>query len=87
MNSFTKFLMVASSAMVCDAIEPNPPTWDSNRVKIIDPSNPSFGQQTVDAIFAENGGNKVHGEFSNSRYAVMFKKGYHNVNVNLGFYT
>lgn len=87
MNSFAKFLLIASSAMLCDAAEPNPPSWDSNRVKIIDPSNSGWGQQAVDAIFAENGGNGVHGQFSDSRYAVMFKRGNHNVNVKVGFYT
>ena len=41
----------------------------------------------MDAIFAENGGDGVHGEFSDSRYAIMFKRGQHDVRVKVGFYT
>ena len=57
-------------------------------MKVIDPSDDAkTSQQTVDDIYAENGGNGVHGQFSASRYAVLFKRGTHAVNVKVGFYT
>jgi hypothetical protein len=79
MKSFTFALLTSYVA----ASEPNPPTWDTRYTKI----NPD--QATVDAIWHENGGinDGNHGQWSEHRYALMFTEGYHDVNVNLGFYT
>lgn len=85
MRSFVKLLLCSSIAFV-KAAEPNPPHWDTHHVKIIDP-NDHGAQKTVDDIFHEVGGNGNHGEFSDSRYAILFKPGYHHVNVRVGFYT
>lgn len=41
----------------------------------------------MDDIFHEVGGSCNHGEFSDSRYAIMFKPGNHHVNVKVGYYT
>ena len=87
MNCLSKYLMIASSAIICQAAEPNPPVWDTSKVKIIDPNNPEYAQKVVDDIFAENGGDDNHGQWSDSRYAVMFKRGNHSVDVKVGFYT
>jgi len=68
--------------------EPNPPNWPSN-VFVLDPSNSAQTQSIVDKIYAENGGHEppFHGQFSDSRYALLFKPGSHNVIVNVGYYT
>ena len=70
------------------AVEPNPPSWDTNRVKILDPTDPqNNNQQTVDAIYSENGGNGAHGQWSDSRYAIMLLGGEHKINIKVGYYT
>lgn len=84
MRSFVKFLFCA--AVVSVNAEPNPPNWDGRRVKIIDAGN-GGAQKMVDDIFHEMGGNGFHGQWSDSRYAIMFKPGNHHVNVRVGFYT
>jgi hypothetical protein len=67
--------------------EPNPPHWPGN-VYVFEPGS-SATQGVVNRIFAENGGHTpaFNGQFSNSRYALLFKPGTHNVMVNVGFYT
>ena len=67
--------------------EPNPPAWPEN-VKVFDPEDPHT-QSVIDSIFKENGGHEppFHGEWSESRYALLFKPGDHNVDVNVGYYT
>ena len=83
MKSLVKLLLCASIIGV-DA-EPNPPNWDGRRVKIFDPSHSA--QKTVDDIFHDVGGSCDHGQWSDNRYVVMFKKGNHHVNVRVGYYT
>jgi len=41
--------------------EPNPPIWDTDRVKILDPLNSTASQSIVDAIYAENGADNLEG--------------------------
>jgi hypothetical protein len=69
------------------AIEPNPPNWDTKSVKIFSPGDADV-QSTLDAIHAEMGGTSPpnNGQFSSSRYALLFHAGQHNVNVDLGYY-
>lgn len=70
------------------SLEPNPPLWPTN-VKIIEPGDPN-AQATIDSIYQENGGHNpsCHGQWSKSRYAILFKPGDHtNLNVNVGYYT
>lgn len=38
------------------AIEPNPPRWDTDHVKILSPDDPEKNQQIVDDIYKEMGG-------------------------------
>jgi hypothetical protein len=70
------------------ASEPNPPTWPSN-VYVFDPADSSKTQQTVDTIFSTMGGHDPpnNGQWSNNRYAFLFKPGNHQVTVNVGYYT
>ena len=57
-------------------------------VKVFE-ANDTTVQSTVDKIFSELGGSKpsCNGQFSDKRYALLFKSGYHNVSVNIGYYT
>ena len=72
--------------------EPNPPTWDSDRVLVFDPSDTDC-QERVDAIWTEmgEGGDSAstcdHGQWSDSRYALLFKPGNYTCDVNIGYYT
>eukprot|EP00456_Euglypha_rotunda_P038642 TRINITY_DN29704_c0_g1_i1.p1 TRINITY_DN29704_c0_g1~~TRINITY_DN29704_c0_g1_i1.p1 ORF type:complete len:213 (+),score=15.78 TRINITY_DN29704_c0_g1_i1:92-730(+) len=77
------FLLVSVFAQ-----EPNPPVWPGN-VYVLDPATPSQSQSIVNQVYAENGGANpaFHGQFSNDRYAILFKPGTHSVNVNVGYYT
>jgi len=79
------FLFLALSVF---AQQPNPPKWPSN-VYVFDPASSSQTQTIVDQIYAENGGHNppFNGQWSNSRYALLFKPGTHNVKVNVGYYT
>lgn len=67
------------------ANEANPPHWDTKHVKVIKAG--SNCQSLADSIFGEMGGTCNHGQWSNSRYALLFEAGYHNCKVNVGFYT
>lgn len=69
------------------AAEPNPPTWDTNRVKIFTPGQ-ADAQAQLDAIHATQGGHEPvwNGQWSNNRYALLFAPGQHNVNVDVGYY-
>jgi len=68
--------------------EPNPPTWPKS-VYVFDPATSGNTQQVVNTIFSQNGGHQppFNGQWSNNRYALLFKPGNHNVQVNIGFYT
>eukprot|EP01084_Bolivina_argentea_P275066 468997_1 len=76
------------SLVSCLFAEPNPPTWPSH-VYVFDPSDSSHTQQIVDQVYKEQGGTSppLNGQFSNDRYAFLFKPGSHSVNVNIGYYT
>jgi hypothetical protein len=86
--TLSRFIVAASAAAFVNAVEPNPPTWDSDRVKILTPGQAN-AQQILDTIYAENGGHDPawHGQWSNDRYAVFFTKGFHNVDIKVGYYT
>ena len=78
---FTNLLLTAALAA-----EPNPPSWDTNSVKIFSPSDTDC-QSRIDDVWHEMGGECNHGQWSDSRYALMFKPGSHACNVNVGYYT
>ena len=86
MKSFVIFLLLALAA---HAAEPNPPNWATKWVKFIDPNDARGGQTTINDVWFENGGSNPtdHGQWSSSRYALMMKPGYHQVELNLGYYT
>jgi len=69
--------------------EPNPPSWPSQTVYVADPSNPQETQKVVDQWFSVNGGHNPpwNGQWSNYRFAALFKPGSHNVTVDVGYYT
>lgn len=73
---FTKFViaMIASAAL---ASEPNPPTWDTTKVFVIQPGD-STAQATIDRVLAQNGGHDPawNGQWSTGRYAFLFTPGY-----------
>lgn len=74
------------------ALEPNPPNWDTNHVKILSSENATTeNQKIVDDIFTEMGGfsdsEELNGQWSQNRYAIMFRAGTHATKVNVGFYT
>eukprot|EP01083_Nonionella_stella_P159267 519410_1 len=67
--------------------EPNPPQWPST-VKIFKPGD-NGAQDTIDKIFTTQGGHDppFHGQWSNNRYALLFKPGTYPIDLNIGFYT
>mmetsp|Transcript_32763 Transcript_32763/g.75794 ORF Transcript_32763/g.75794 Transcript_32763/m.75794 type:complete len:607 (+) Transcript_32763:86-1906(+) len=67
--------------------EPNPPTWPDT-VRVFDPSDDDI-QSVLDAAYATNGGHDpaYNGQFSDARYAFMFKPGSYDVDVPVGYYT
>ena len=78
-------------ALLCDltcAVEPNPPNWDKNVVYIFSPGQ-TDAQEILDTIedplSGKDGCNA--GQFVSQRYALFFKPGQHDVNVNVGYYT
>ena len=81
LTSFTSLLLTAVLAA-----EPNPPNWDTNRVRVFSPGD-SDCQSRVDEVWHEMGGYCNNGQWSDSRYALMFKPGSHACNVNVGYYT
>jgi len=78
------FLLVTVS--LCST-EPNPPAWPNN-VIIVEPGD-SQAQEKIDRIYSENGGHQPdnNGQWSSDRYAILFKPGTHDLDVNVGFYT
>jgi len=74
-------------AAVAFASEPNPPNWDTSKVLIFSPGDADC-QSRVDAVWFEMGYEPCdNGQWSDSRYVLMFKPGSHNCNVNVGYYT
>jgi len=67
--------------------EPNPPSWDTSKVKVIEAGQDA--QSLIDQIYSEMGGTNPpeNGQFSDSRYALLFKPGSHDLDVRVGFYT
>ena len=87
MRTFIGGLLTAV-AMAWGSSEPNPPAWDTQRVLIFDP-NDTDCQRRIDDVWHEMGSTSScnHGQWSDKRWALFFKKGYHNCNVNVGYYT
>lgn len=60
-------------------------------MKILSQDDPNGNQQIVDEIFKEVGGytddEELIGQWSQNRYAIMFKAGKHPTKINVGFYT
>lgn len=67
--------------------EPNPPVWPGT-VNVFSPSDTNI-QAIIDAAYSKNGGHEPpdHGQFSDERYAFLFKPGVYNVDVPVGYYT
>ena len=84
---FKKYLSLCLLADLISAAEPNPPAWDTDRVKIFTPGD-AGAQAILDQIHATQGGVSpvCNGQFNDNRYALLFKPGQHNVNVDLGYY-
>jgi len=74
-----------ASAFVANAAEQNPPAWPST-VRVFSPGESDI-QSTVDAAYSINGGSPDHGQFSDERYAFLFKPGEYDVDVPVGYYT
>jgi len=83
------FAVVALLVTLTLGVEPNPPQWDTQYVKFLNPNNTAESQATIDAVYAENGGNvpEDNGQWSYSRYALMMMPGQHNVTMKVGYYT
>lgn len=67
--------------------EPNPPVWPAT-VNVFSPSDTKI-QETINAAFSKNGGHEPpdHGQFSDERFAFLFKPGSYSVDVPVGYYT
>ena len=84
--SFAIVLLVSAAAI---DPEPNPPKWPAS-VSVFSPSDSAADiAAVVNAAFATNGGHDPpnHGQFSASRFALLFKPGSYSVDVPVGFYT
>ena len=59
-NSFKALLLSLASCKATEDTyaEPNPPSWDTQSVKLLDPNDPQGSQKVVDDIYAEMGGFK-----------------------------
>jgi hypothetical protein len=81
---------LSSLVLVTSALEPNPPQWDVSHVKIFEAGDANFNstQTVLDSIHATQGGMDPvnNGQFNSNRYALLFKEGQHNVNVDIGYY-
>jgi len=77
-----KFFLLCVYAGLVLSLEPNPPTWP--RSVVINPS-----QTKINSIYAEQGGHipEEHGQWSKSRYALLFTPGSYGVDVPVGYYT
>jgi hypothetical protein len=81
-------LSVLSVLMLgADAVEPNPPNWPAS-VSVFGPSDTDI-DAVVAAAYNENGGHDPtnHGQFSDKRFAFLFKPGTYDANVPVGYYT
>merc|ERR1719410_2536533 len=71
--------------------EPNPPNWPSN-VYVFGPGDQNKARSVIQQMTANNGGNypqwdSVKGEWSEKRYALLFKPGRYNLDIDVGYYT
>jgi hypothetical protein len=69
------------------AAEPNPPAWPSS-VLVFAPGDED-AQARIDAVYARNGNSTPadHAQFSDARFALLFKPGAYAVSVPVGYYT
>lgn len=67
--------------------EPNPPVWPAS-VSVFSPGDAGIDAK-IAAVYAVNGGHKPanHGQFSDKRYAFLFKPGNYDVDCPVGYYT
>lgn len=68
--------------------EPNPPVWPET-VQVFGPGDEAPATAAVNAAYTINGGHTPsdHGQFSDKRFAFLFKPGAYNIEVPVGFYT
>eukprot|EP00929_Paragymnodinium_shiwhaense_P103879 TRINITY_DN6771_c0_g1_i1.p1 TRINITY_DN6771_c0_g1~~TRINITY_DN6771_c0_g1_i1.p1 ORF type:complete len:728 (+),score=119.56 TRINITY_DN6771_c0_g1_i1:125-2308(+) len=69
--------------------QPNPPIWPDS-VKVFGPDTDyKEMEDAVHAAYQQNGGHYPgnHGQFSEGRFAFLFKKGTYHLDVPVGFYT
>jgi len=75
--------------LLCALGQQNPPEWPAS-VQVFGPETSiSDIEKSVQAAFANNGGHEPedHGQFSEHRYAFLFKPGSYAVDVPVGYYT
>lgn len=80
---------VAVSTLLTAFAQHNPPLWPAT-VQVFGPeTRVSDIKEKVQAAFANNGGHtpEDHGQFSEHRYAFLFKPGSYEVDVPVGYYT
>lgn len=78
---------VAAAAPGILPLQNNPPRWPDT-VKVFSPDDEiAYVQKEVNHVWAQNGGNHEHGQFSNHRFALLFKPGVYDVSVPVGYYT
>ena len=67
--------------------QPNPPAWPSS-VRVFSPGDTDIEDAIAEAYYT-NGGHDPpnHGQFSNDRYAFLFKPGTYDVDCPVGYYT
>ena len=58
-------------------------------VYVFSPGDDTYVQSICDSVFKINGGTNpaFNGQWSNERYALLFKPGVYNVDCNVGYYT
>ena len=80
--------LLAAASTSALAAQPNPPKWPSS-VQIFGPSDAEKAQSAIHAAFATNGGHSPsnHGQFSDKRFAFLFKPGTYDVDAPVGYYT
>lgn len=73
---FSKIISIALLLGYTVAVEPNPPHWDTSKVKIFKPGQGN-AQSILDGIHRTQGGQNPgnNGQFSNNRYALLFEPG------------
>lgn len=82
-----KEVLGADSLLPKHAEQPNPPSWPRTVQVFGEDDSAEDVQAAVDNAFTLNGGRHSSGEFSERRFAFLFKPGSYNVSVPVGFYT